>query len=143
MTTRREVYIEDLLAAAGVDAGLQQLDVQVGRSVVDALDEKHSLALVLHLGGEAPPDRSAVGFATRQTELLCTVITRDTAPDRAADQVLELAHPIVMNYDGQGIIDIGESHTDPPIFANVDGESCLRTVHYIFTYRTRWNSLTE
>ncbi|ALP62820.1 hypothetical protein [Paraburkholderia caribensis] len=143
MTTLRETFVEALLAQLEADPDVQQLNVQIGRSVVDALDAQHSLALIVHLGGEAPPDRSAVGFATRQTELLFTVITRDTAPDKAADSVLELAHPIVMSFDAPSLIDASEGQTDPPIFANVDGESCLRTVHYVYIYRTRWNSLTE
>ena len=143
MTTLREQYVETLLDLIGADPGLQQLNVQIGRSIVDVLDEQHTLAVVIHLGADAPPDRSAVNFATRQTEFLCTVITRDTTPDRAADAVLELVHPILMDFDAPALIATDEGHTDPPIFANVDGESCLRTVHYIYTYRTRSNSLTE
>lgn len=143
MTTLREQYVETLLGLIDADPGLQQLNVQVGRSIVDALDAQHTLAVIVHLGAAAPPDRSAIGFATRQTEFLCTVITRSTTPDQAADTVLELVHPILMDFDAPALIATDEGHTDPPIFANVDGESCLRTVHYFYTYRTRSNSLTE
>jgi hypothetical protein len=142
MTTLREQYVGALLDLMAADPGMQQLNVQVGRSIVDALDAQHTLALILHLGADATPDRSAIGFATRQTEILCTVITRDTTPDQAADSVLELAHPIIMDFDAPALIGSDEGQTDPPIFANVDGESCLRTVHYLYTYRTRSNSLT-
>lgn len=143
MTTLREQYVGALLDLMTANPDLQQLNVQVGRSIVDALDEQHTLALILHLGADAQPDRSAIGFATRQTEILCTVITRDSTPDQAADTVIELAHPIIMNFDAGALIATDEGQTDPPIFANVNGESCLRTVHYFFTYRTRSNSLTE
>ena len=142
MTTLREQYVEALLGLLEADPDLQSLNVQVGRSIVDALDAQHNLAVIIHIGADAPPDRSAIGFATRQTEILCTVITRDSTPDKAADAVLELAHPILMDFDAAALIASDEGHTDPPIFANVDGESCLRTVHYIYTYRTRSNSLT-
>ncbi|WP_331708731.1 hypothetical protein [Pandoraea sputorum] len=111
------------------------------RSVADAIDGELLPAIVVHRGGDLPDP--LVGCTNRQAEIMLSVLTNDPAPDALADQVLEYAHPIVMECclrDPQ-LIEVEEGLTEAPIFAFGNGEHALITVHYFFKYRTAPDSL--
>lgn len=137
--TLRESYIQgliDMLAALpGFPAG-------VHRSMVTAFDRKESPALVLHRGAEEL-ENSLDDDTDRQCEILVSVISRGDAPDRDADEVMEVAHPAVMQFTAPGIILIEETGTNAPVFANADGQACLVTARYKIHYSTSRLSLSE
>lgn len=138
--TLREVFIENLIAILNAAPGLQS---KVERSIVTAFDREEGSVLVVHRGAEAAPDASKCGVVDRTCEILVSVVARADAPDKAADELLEIAHPLVMAFTGQEIIDVWEGQTDAPKFSDADSAAGLITVHYLVKYRTRPNTLTS
>jgi len=137
--TLRETYIEALIALFGATTGFP---AQVERSIVKAISRAEGSTVVVHRGGEPAPDNSMLGVIDRTCEILVSVVTRDDTPDKIADEIMEVVHPLVMTYSTAGIIDVWEGQTDTPKFSNTNGQACLLTVHYFIKYRTSPNSLS-
>ncbi|CAM2154447.1 conserved hypothetical protein [Paraburkholderia tropica] len=143
MTMLRQTYIAALLEAFSASTELTAL-AAVERSVINAMGMSDRAVIVAHRGGERKSE-AMTGAVDRFCELLVTVVTRDAAPDVLADQVMEIAHPLVMSLTGTNLVDVSEADdsTDPPVFAAQDGSLCLCTTHYIIQYRSGRDDLTR
>jgi hypothetical protein len=138
MTTKREFYLDALVALV---KALSNFPAVVDRSIISAFTIEDSDVVVFHRGKE-DPDHSMLGVADRTCEILVSVITRSTVPERQADALLEVVHPLVINFAAAGVIDVTDGTTDAPKFADADGKICMITTHYFLQYRTASNSLT-
>lgn len=138
--TLRETFIQALMARFTAAPGFP---AAVERSIVKAFDREDGAVIVVHRGGEQDPDNSRLGVIDRVCEILVSVVARGDAPDQLADDVLEVAHPLVMTYAAAGIIDLWEGPTDTPKFSDTNGTAGLITVHYFIKYRTSPTSLTN
>src|SRR5471032_1040067 len=129
MTILRQMYVESLLNAFSNSPALTAL-ARVERSVIDAMDLDDRAVIVAHRGGERKREE-VIGYVDRFCELLITIVTRDSKPDVLADQILEIAHPLVVGLTGPQLIDIEEmdESTDPPVYAANNGSLCLCTTH--------------
>lgn len=136
--TLRETYIEALLALFTATIGFPATPE---RSIVNAIARADGSTIVIHRGGE-DPDYSKLGVVDRSCEILVTVITRDDTPDKIADDVMAVAHPLIMTFTAAKIIDVQEGVTDKPLFSNTDSKACMMTTHYFIRYRTTPNSLS-
>jgi hypothetical protein len=129
MTTRRQRYIDELIAAfeaAGVPAAVE-------RSVESAFSYDEGVVLVVHRGRERPT--AGIGGTTkRDCELRLSTVTRGNDPEGAADAVLAIAHPILMAFKSEGTFAVTELGTDEPKFA--EGKVCVITAHYVIQYKT-------
>jgi hypothetical protein len=143
MTILRQIYVESLLERFRASPALTTL-ARVERSVIDAMDLADRAVIVAHRSGERKREEY-VGYVDRFCELLITIVTRDSQPDVLADQILEVAHPIVMGLTGHQLIDIEEMDdgTDPPVYAGNNGSLCLCTTHYLMHYRTQRDDLSK
>ncbi len=143
MTILRETYIATLLDDFRVNVALTAL-ASVERSVINAMGLTDRAVIVAHRGGERKAE-AMTGYVDRFCDLLLTIVTRDPEPDVLADQVLEVAHPIVMALTGPNLIDVSEADdgTDPPVYAAQDGSLCLCTTHYVIHYRSGRDDLTQ
>jgi hypothetical protein len=143
VTILREIYISTLLDSFRGSVELTAL-ASVDRSVINAMGLTDRAVIVAHRGGERKVEQMT-GYVDRFCELLVTIVTRDPEPDVLADQVLELAHPIVMALEGTNLIEISEADdgTDPPVFAAQDGTLCLCTTHYVIHYRSGRDDLSK
>lgn len=136
--TLRETYIQGLIAAL---TGTVGLGAEVGRSIVVAFARPRGSVLVVHRGGEEL--ENTLGDDTeRHCEILVSVITRSDVPDQVADQVMEIAHPVIMGYQAAGMIQMQEMGTNAPVFANTDGQACMLTSRYRIQYSTDRLSLS-
>lgn len=143
MSILRQTYIASLLDAFRASAELTEI-AAVERSVINAMGMADRAVIVAHRGGERKSE-AMTGYVDRFCDLLITVVTRDPEPDVLADQVMEIAHPIVMALTGANLVDVSEADdgTDPPVFAAQDGSLCLCTTHYIIQYRSGRDDLTR
>ncbi|WP_439685102.1 hypothetical protein MNJPNG_06365 [Cupriavidus oxalaticus] len=141
MTTLRESYVEQLRATLEASPELQALSVQFSRSIFEALDMRGTrYVLVLHHGADAP-GHETTGAVDRHSELLVTLVVRDTNPDPLSEAVLAIVHPVVMGFTAEHLIDISELSTDAPAYDHTGGVRAARTVHYDLYYRTQRGSL--
>ncbi|MEM5449856.1 MULTISPECIES: hypothetical protein [Paraburkholderia] len=139
MTTRRESYVESLMQALSGSAELQSLGVQVERSVFEAVSSSEPRVLVVHRGRDVPT--TDIGVTARECIFNLTAVVRDAAPDRAADDIFELAHPIVMAFDAPGLMGIVEGPTEEPSVADAEGGIGVVTIQYLFQYQTPTEAL--
>lgn len=140
MTTRRESYVAALMSLLEADPGLQALGTTLKRSIAEAIDSGESPALVVHRGRDVVAD-SNIGRTTRSCALMLTAVVRDPAPDRAADELFEFAHPILMHFDADGLVGVNEETTDEPETAEIEGGVGVVTLHYTVLYQTNTDSL--
>jgi hypothetical protein len=138
MTTLRESYIEGLIAALAVIPGFP---AGVHRSMSVAFRRDESPVLVVRRGGE-DLENTMDGDTDRQCEILVSVISRSDVPDREADEVMEVAHPAIMQFLAPGIQLVQEVGTNEPVFSNTDGQACLMTTRYRIHYCTDQLSLS-
>lgn len=134
MTTRRQRYVDELVAAfvaAGVPAAIE-------RTVEGAFSYDEGTVLVVHRGRERPTTNVG-GGAIRDCELRLSTVTRGNTPEDEFDAVLAVAHPILMAFKSEGMMSVSEIGTDEPKYA--DGKVCLITSHYVLKYRTGPGSL--
>jgi hypothetical protein len=143
MTILRQIYVESLLDTFSKSPALTEL-ARIDRSVIDAMDLNDRAVIVAHRAGERKREEY-IGYVDRFCELLITIVTRDSRPDVLADEILEVAHPIVMRLTGPQLIDIEEMEdgTDPPVYASNNGSLCLCTTHYLMHYRTSRDDLSK
>ncbi|MBY0237871.1 MAG: hypothetical protein K2X55_01005 [Burkholderiaceae bacterium] len=138
MTTLREVYIEGIIAALEATPGFP---AKVERSVNRAFTRQESPVLVVHRGGEDVND-SLNSSVFRACEVLVSVVTRSDVPDQVADEIMEIAHPVIMAYRGDRMMKILEAGTNAPVFSPADSQACLLTTRYNIQYTTARRSLT-
>ncbi len=137
--TRRETYIQGLIAALAAAPGLS---AKVERSVVVAFNRSESPVLVVHRGSEALENSLGDDDTYRTCEILISVVARSDVPDQVADEVMEVAHPVIMAYMAAGVIQMQEMGTDAPVFAQADSKACLMTTRYVIQYLTNRLSLS-
>lgn len=130
--TLRESYIQGLMAALQAVPSFPAL---VERSVVVAFSRAESPVLVVHRGAEDL--ENTMGDDTYRTcEILVSVVARSDAPDQVADEVMEVAHPVIMAYMGARMLQMQELGTNAPVFAQADSKACLMTTRYGIQYVT-------
>ena len=137
--TLRESYIQGLIDMLAAVPGFP---AQVHRSMSVAFSRDESPALIVHRGAETL-ENSLGDDTDRQCEILVSVVSRSDTPDREADQVMELAHPAIMQFTALGIVLVEETGTNTPVFANTDGQACLLTARYTIHYCTDRLSLSH
>jgi hypothetical protein len=138
MTTARESYIQGLIAVLEASPWFP---AGVSRSVTVAFRREESPVLIVHRGAEEI-ENSLGDDTERHCEILASVVSRAEAPDQEADEVMEVAHPIIMQYSAPGIVLIEEVGTNAPVFAGADGGACLVTTRYKIHYCTDRLSLS-
>ena len=136
--TLRETYIQGLIDML---AAIPQFPANVHRSMLVAFEREESPALVVHRGAE-DLENSLGDDTDRQCEILVSVVSRGRTPDRDADEVMEAAHPAIMQFSAPGIVLIEETGTNAPVFANADGQACMVTARYKIHYSTSRLSLS-
>lgn len=138
MTTRREVYLDALVALV---KEIPNFPAVVDRSVIAAFTIEDDDVVVIHRGKE-DPDHGMLGVVDRTCEILVSVITRNTVPERQADGLMELLHPLIMNFAAAGVIDVSDGVSEAPKYSGTDGSICMITTHYFLQYRTASGSLS-
>ena len=136
--TLREIFIQELMALL---AATPSFPAQVERSIAVAFSREESPVLVIHRGAEGV-EADLSGEAIRECEILVSVITRSDVPDQQADSIMEVAHPLLMAYRADNLLQMWEVGTNAPIFANTDGQACMLTTRYRAQYRTDTLSLS-
>ena len=135
--TLRESYIQGIIAAL---RALPDFPASVERAVTTAFARNEGPVLVVHRGAEGLEGK--LGEVHRTCEVLVSVVTRSSVPDQLADEIMELAHPVVMAFRGTGMIEIAEEGTNAPTFAQADAQACLLTTRYGIKYATSRRSLS-
>lgn len=133
MTTLRERYIEGLIAALDAVPGFP---ASVHRSMTIAFRRDESPALIVHRGAEDLENTLGDDDTDRQCEILVSIVSRGDTPDREADDVMELAHPVIMQYRAPGLLLVEEMGTNAPAYSNADAHACLMTTRYKIHYTT-------
>ncbi len=136
--TLRESYIQGLIAMLAADPGVS---FGVERSISIAFTREESPVLVVHRGAEEL-ENSLGDDTERQCEILVSVISRSSTPESDADDVMAIAHPLVMQYQAAGIVQMEETGTNAPLYSNTDGMACMITARYKIQYSTSRLSLT-
>jgi hypothetical protein len=136
--TARESYIQGLIALLEL---IPWIPAGVHRSMSVAFSRQESPALIVHRGAE-DIENSLGDDTDRHCEILVSVVSRAEAPDQEADEVMELAHPAIMQFRAPGIVLIEEVGTNAPVFANADGQACMLTTRYKVHYCTDRLSLS-
>jgi len=136
--TLRELFIDELMALLSAAPAFPAM---VERSINIAFTREESPVLVIHRGSE-DIEADLCGETIRECEILASVITRSDVPDQQADSVMEIAHPLIMAYTSDHLLQIWEVGTNAPLFAGADGMACMLTTRYKVQYRTETASLT-
>jgi len=136
--TARESYIQGLIAWL---QAVPAFPAGVDRSMSVAFRREESPVLIVHRGAE-DIDNSLGDDAERHCEILVSVVSRGDAPDQEADEVMEVAHPAIMQFGAPGIYLVEEVGTNAPVFAGADGNACMVTTRYKIHYSTDRLSLT-
>lgn len=85
---------------------------------------------------------AATPRVTRSREVHLTVLTAGNEHLELCEAVFEVAHPIVMGFNADGITQIDEIQTDEPRYAGGDLTRQAVTKRYLITYQTLENSLS-
>lgn len=136
--TLRESYIQGLIAMLEV---VPWIPAGVHRSMSVAFSREESPALIVHRGAE-DIENSLGDDTERYCEILFSVVSRGDAPDQEADEVMEFAHPMIMQFSAPGIVLVEEIGTNAPVFASADGSACMVTTRYKIHYSTDRLSLS-
>lgn len=135
--TFREECIQGVMAALNA---VPDFPAQVERSIAIAFNREESPVLVVHRGAEELKPYTGT-TVYRTCDILVSVISRSDVPDQIADVVMEAAQPVIMAYHADGMVQISESGTTAPVFANADGQACMITTRYRISYCTTRTSL--
>ncbi|KGU62883.1 hypothetical protein Y037_3068 [Burkholderia pseudomallei MSHR983] len=136
MTTLRERFIEQLMAALSADENLLDKGVVLERSLFAAFASNEPRVLVVHRGSD-PVVEENIGVTTRECGVAVSAVVHADAPDREADVMFEAVHPIVMAFQADGLIGVREAGTDEPQAGDADGGVGVVTMRYLFLYQTR------
>ena len=140
MTTKREMYMRDLVALVEADVELQAQGVIVERSIFDAISREEGRVLVISRGRDVMVDDN-IGRVTRRCELLLTAVIRASAPDGAADEIFERTHPMVMSFSADDLLGVVEVESDEPRTASSEGGVGVLTMKYTLEYQTATKAL--
>lgn len=80
---------------------------------------------------------------TRQREVHLLVHTSGDEHLVLCEQILEAAHPLIMNFSSENLIQVDEVQTDEPRYANGDMTRQVVTRRYLLTYQTFEDSLSH
>ncbi|MBR7961417.1 hypothetical protein KDW41_13285 [Burkholderia vietnamiensis] len=136
MTTLRERFIEQLMKALSDEPRLSDEGVVIERSLFAAFASNEARVLVVHRGSDPVVDEN-VGVTTRECGVAVSAVVHADAPDREADVMFEVVHPIVMAFQTDGLIGVREAGTDEPQAGDADGGVGVVTMRYLFLYQTR------
>lgn len=137
--TLRELFIQELIAQL---SSAPAFPAMVERSINVAFTREESPVLVIHRGSEEI-EADLCGETIRECEILASVITRSDVPDQQADSVMEVAHPLIVAYTSDHLLQIWEVGTNAPLFAGADSLACMLTTRYKVQYRTATASLNS
>ena len=135
MTKREEIMsaiISLLRATDGID--------HVERSLLKAYDMEETPVIVVHRGDETVNDKM-IGVVDRKMDLRITVICRGENPEVAVDNLLAIAHPVLMTASIPDVMEMSESGSDEPKYADRPTDGCFVQSHYSVLYRTYRNTL--
>lgn len=138
MTTLFQTYRDSIADALVAQAGFP---AEVETSTLRAFTRNETV-LVLHPGKEVVAD-GAWPRVERIRELLCSVHASGEDREDVAERVFEALQPIVMGFQGPGIVQIDEFGTDEPRFASGDQSRMLVTKRFRITYQTDADSLSH
>lgn len=137
--TLRESYIQGLIdlltGTVGFPAGVE-------RSITRAFTREESPVVIVHRGGE-DLENTLGRITDRHCEILVTVLSRSDVPDADADEVMEIAHPLIMGFTAPGVELVQEVGTNAPLFSNANGQACMLTARYKILYSTDRRSLSS
>ncbi|MGU4696858.1 hypothetical protein [Burkholderia cepacia] len=136
MTTMRERFIDQLMAALSAEPSLRDTGVVVERSLFAAFASNEPRVLVVHRSSD-PVVEENIGVTTRECGVALSAVVHADAPDREADVMFEVTHPLVMRFQADGLIGIREAGTDEPQAGDADGGVGVVTMRYLFLYQTR------
>lgn len=137
--TLRETYIQGLISLLEV---IPWFGANVTRSMSVAFSREESPMVIVHRGAE-DVENSLGDDTDRHCEIRVSVLSRADAPDQEADEVLERAHPVIMQFQAPGVILVVEVGTDEPRFAGADGSACVVTTRYRIHYSSSRLSLSD
>lgn len=135
--TLRESYIQGLLVLLRTTPGFP---ASVERSISIAFTREESPVLVVHRGAEAL-ENSLGDDTDRQCDILVSVISRSNSAEMDADNIMAVAHPLIMGYAAVGVVLVEETGTNAPLYSNTDGMACMLTARYKIHYCTHRLSL--
>ncbi|KWI49296.1 hypothetical protein WM06_21425 [Burkholderia cepacia] len=136
MTTMREQFIERLMLVLSNETRLRDVGVVIERSLFAAFASNEPRVMVVHRGSD-PVIEENVGVTTRECGVALSAVVHADAPDREADVMFEVTHPIVMGFQADGLIGVREAGTDEPQAGDADGGVGVVTMRYLFLYQTR------
>lgn len=139
MTTLAMLYVKELRAALEAAPGFGAV---VESSPVRAVTRDESKVISVQLGGESVESVNTPR-ATRVREIHVLVHTAGDTHQEMAEEVFEQAHPIIMRYAGQNIVQVAEFGTDEPKYVNGDLRRQVVNKRYRITYQTDEHSLSD
>lgn len=128
--TLRETYIQGLINTL---RSVPAFPAGVERSISIAFTREESPVLVVHRGAEQIGNTIG-GDTDRECEILVSVISRGDSPETEADEVMALAHPLIMSFKAVGMMLMEEVGTSAPLYSNTDGMACMLTSRYKIHY---------
>lgn len=134
--TKREEIMEAVISLLKKTNGIGHVE----RSLVKAYDAEETPVVVVHRGDETVSNRM-LGAVDRTMDLRITVICRGDNPEVAADNLMGIIHPVLMTASIPDIIEIAETGSDEPKYAERPSDGCFVQSHYSVLYRTFQNSL--
>lgn len=137
MTTLAMQYVEDLRAALKAAPGFP---AEVESSPVRAVAREAPMVISVQLGGESVESLNSPRV-TRVREIHILVHTAGDDHQALAEKVFELAHPVVMAYDGPNVVEVIEFGTDEPKYVNGDLRRQVVNKRYRITYQTDEHAL--
>ena len=134
--TKREEIMSAVIALLNATDGIEHVE----RSLVKAYSAEETPVVVVHRGDETVNDRM-IGAIDRTMDLRITVICRCENPEVAADDLMGIMHSALMTAPIPGIIEIAETGSDEPKYAERPSDGCFVQSHYSVLYRTNPNNL--
>ncbi|MBC3927777.1 hypothetical protein [Undibacterium sp. CY21W] len=138
-TTLRERYLDQIVDLIRAIPGITAV---VDRSVSAAFEVDDSDVIVIHRGKETP-EQEMHGATDRTCDVMVSVVTRNSIPERVADGLMSIIHPAMMHFSDDALIDITEGITEQPRYGGENGKACMISTHYFILYRTDPDSLVQ
>lgn len=134
--TKREEIIRAIITLLRSKEGIEHVE----RSLVKAYDTEETPVVVVHRGAETVGNE-LIGAIDRTMDLRITVICRGDDPEVAADNLMGIVHPVLMTASLPDVMEISETGSDEPKYADRPTAGCFVQSHYSVRYRTQPNTL--
>lgn len=138
MTSKREQILEAIKAQ--IEVVTASVDITVSRSVTDAYEVDEADVIVIHRGVDNA-ENNVYGVTDHTLQVLISVVTRSSVPDRQADTYFLIIHPLVIAFSDLDIIDVSAGKTEEPKYGGTDGRVAMITSHFFIQYRTDAQSI--